>query len=158
MLIRQETADDLPRPSTTSTGLRSSRRRPATSPSRSASSARSRADEGWLPASRSSPSTRAKSSVTWCAAAGRSAAGRSVGLGPIGVLPDRQGDGFGGALMHAVLGAADALGHPVVVLLGHLDYYPRFGFVPAGSIGIPRPIRPGSRTSRLARSVLGAPR
>ena len=38
--------------------------------------------------------------------------------------------------MHAVLGAADALGNAVVVLLGHVDYYPRFGFVPAASIGI----------------------
>ena len=65
----------------------------------------------------------------------------ALGLGPIGVLPDRQGDGFGGALMHAVLGAADALGYPVVVLLGHLDYYPRFGFVPATSIGID-PVEP----------------
>jgi putative acetyltransferase len=60
----------------------------------------------------------------------------ALGLGPIGVLPERQRDGFGGALMHAVLGAADALEHPVVVLLGHLEYYPRFGFVPAGSVGI----------------------
>jgi putative acetyltransferase len=41
--------------------------------------------------------------------------------------------------MHAVLGAADALGHAVVVLLGHVDYYPRFGFVPAASMGIDAP-------------------
>lgn len=60
----------------------------------------------------------------------------ALGLGPIGVLPDLQGGGVGGALMHAALGAADALDFPVVVLLGHLDYYPRFGFVPADSIGI----------------------
>lgn len=66
----------------------------------------------------------------------------AVGLGPIGVLPDRQSHGFGSALMHAVLGAADALDHAVVVLLGHLDYYPRFGFVPARSIGI-EPTDPG---------------
>lgn len=60
----------------------------------------------------------------------------AVGLGPVGVLPDRQGIGVGGALMHAVLGAADALGYPVVVLLGHLDYYPRFGFTAASTLGI----------------------
>ena len=60
----------------------------------------------------------------------------AVGLGPIGVLPEHQHHGVGGALMHAVLGAADALGYEVVVLLGHLDYYPRFGFVPADSVGI----------------------
>jgi putative acetyltransferase len=38
--------------------------------------------------------------------------------------------------MHAVLGAADALDEQLVVLLGHRDYYPRFGFVPAADLGI----------------------
>ena len=38
--------------------------------------------------------------------------------------------------MHAVIAAADALDYPLIALLGHLDYYPRFGFVPAASIGI----------------------
>ena len=42
--------------------------------------------------------------------------------------------------MHAVLGAADALGEPVVVLLGHRDYYPRFGFRPAADLGIAPPV------------------
>jgi putative acetyltransferase len=37
--------------------------------------------------------------------------------------------------MHAVLGAADALDEPLVVLLGHPDYYPRFGFRPAAVDG-----------------------
>lgn len=63
----------------------------------------------------------------------------ALGLGPIGVLPAHQGSGVGGALMHAALSAADALGYPVVVLLGHLDYYPRFGFGPAVSLGITPP-------------------
>lgn len=67
---------------------------------------------------------------------GRLGDAAALGLGPIGVLPDRQGHGVGAALMHAVLGAADALGYPVVVLLGHLDYYPRFGFLAAGTLGI----------------------
>ena len=62
-----------------------------------------------------------------------------AGLGPIGVLPELQGQGVGHALMHAVLGAADALGYPAVVLLGHTDYYPRFGFVPAAALGIVPP-------------------
>jgi putative acetyltransferase len=61
------------------------------------------------------------------------------GLGPIGVLPDRQGDGVGSALMHAVLGAADALGEPFVVLLGDPAYYRRFGFVAAREHGIEAP-------------------
>lgn len=62
-----------------------------------------------------------------------------VGLGPVGVLPAHQGRHVGHALMHAVLGAADALGYPLVVLLGHTDYYPRFGFVPAETLGVTPP-------------------
>lgn len=62
-----------------------------------------------------------------------------IGLGPIGVLPEHQGRHVGHALMHAVLAAADALDYPLVVLLGHVDYYPRFGFLPAASLGIVAP-------------------
>ena len=67
-------------------------------------------------------------------------AGRpALGLGPLGVLPGTQRGGVGTALMHAVLGAADALGEPLVALLGHTGYYPRFGFVPAATLGIIAP-------------------
>ena len=59
-----------------------------------------------------------------------------LALGPIGVLPDLQSRGVGSALMHAVLGAADALDEPLVGLLGSLDYYPRFGFQPAERLGV----------------------
>jgi putative acetyltransferase len=64
----------------------------------------------------------------------------ALGLGPLGVRPTHQKSGVGGALMHAVLGAADALDEPVVVLLGHTDYYPRFGFQPASTFGITPPV------------------
>lgn len=63
----------------------------------------------------------------------------ALGLGPLGVLPDHQGRGVGHALVHAVVGAADALGFPVVVLLGSTDYYRRFGFVSARTLGITPP-------------------
>jgi putative acetyltransferase len=62
-----------------------------------------------------------------------------LGLGPLAVTPESQGAGVGSALVHAVLGAADALGEPLVVLLGHTDYYPRFGFRPAAELGIAAP-------------------
>jgi putative acetyltransferase len=64
-----------------------------------------------------------------------------LGLGPLSVHPGRQSRGVGTALMHAVLGAADALGEPLVVLLGSTGYYPRFGFRLAAEYGItpPRP-------------------
>jgi putative acetyltransferase len=51
-----------------------------------------------------------------------------VALGPIGVARRFQGQGLGGALMHTVLGAADALGEPLVGLLGDPRFYQRFGF------------------------------
>ncbi|MEE9416777.1 MAG: N-acetyltransferase [Acidimicrobiales bacterium] len=63
----------------------------------------------------------------------------SVGLGPIGVLPELQGEGVGSALMHAVIAAADALGEPLIALLGSPDYYRRFGFVPSTDVGITPP-------------------
>ena len=62
-----------------------------------------------------------------------------VALGPIGVLPDRHGNGIGSAMMHAVLGAADALGEPLVGLLGSREFYDRFGFQPAADFGIAAP-------------------
>jgi putative acetyltransferase len=51
-----------------------------------------------------------------------------LALGPLSVRPDSQRRGVGSALMHAVLGAADALGEPLVALLGSPAYYARFGF------------------------------
>lgn len=59
-----------------------------------------------------------------------------LALGPLSVRPDRQRRGVGQALMHAVLGAGDALGEPLVALLGSTAYYPRFGFRPASEYGI----------------------
>jgi len=59
-----------------------------------------------------------------------------LGLGPLSVHPDHQRRGVGLALMHAVLGAADALGEPLVVLLGDPGYYSRFGFRLAHEYGI----------------------
>jgi putative acetyltransferase len=64
-------------------------------------------------------------------------------VGPVAVLPDRQRRGIGSALMNAAIELATERGEPLLVLLGHADYYPRFGFEPARSIGIeaPRPWR-----------------
>lgn len=70
---------------------------------------------------------------------GRLADRPALGLGPLSVHPAHQGRGIGSALMHALLGAADAMGEPVVVLLGEPRLYSRFGFVPAGGLGIESP-------------------
>lgn len=63
-----------------------------------------------------------------------------LAIGPLSVHPDHQGHGVGLALMHAVLGAADALDEPLVVLLGDPGYYSRFGFRLAEEYGIMPPV------------------
>lgn len=67
-------------------------------------------------------------------------AGRpTLGLGPLGVRRAFQRRGAGQALMHAVIGAADALDEPAVFLLGDPVFYGRFGFVPAASVRVIAP-------------------
>lgn len=63
----------------------------------------------------------------------------ALGLGPIGVLPSHQRRGVGLALVHASIGAADALDEPLIALLGSTVYYPRFGFVSSATLGITAP-------------------
>ena len=62
-----------------------------------------------------------------------------LGLGPLGVRPDRQRTGVGTALVHALLAVAEAADERLVALLGSPDYYRRFGFVPAAELGITAP-------------------
>jgi putative acetyltransferase len=51
-----------------------------------------------------------------------------LALAPMGVLPDRQRQGVGSVLMREGLRRAAATDFPLVVVVGHADYYPRFGF------------------------------
>jgi putative acetyltransferase len=60
-------------------------------------------------------------------------------LAPLSVTPERQKDGIGGALIKEGAARADALGEPLVVLVGHPAYYPRFGFEPARPLGLDPP-------------------
>jgi len=57
-------------------------------------------------------------------------------LGPLAVLPEFQRKGVGSKLVYAGLNECRRLGHMIVVLAGHPEYYPRFGFVPAKARGI----------------------
>lgn len=63
-----------------------------------------------------------------------------LALAPLAVHPGHQGRGVGGALLEAGLGAADARGEPMVLVLGHPAYYSRFGFEPARRHGIDPPL------------------
>ena len=49
-------------------------------------------------------------------------------LAPLAVVPARQRSGIGDALTRAGIEQCRALGVPAVIVLGHADYYPRFGF------------------------------
>lgn len=55
----------------------------------------------------------------------------SLALAPMAVRPDLQKQGIGRQLIMQGLNKAKELGHKSVIVLGHEDYYPKFGFVPA---------------------------
>lgn len=60
----------------------------------------------------------------------------ALALAPCAVLPPYQKQGAGTAVIRAALEAARAAGENLVIVLGHADYYPRFGFRPASRLGI----------------------
>lgn len=59
-----------------------------------------------------------------------------MGLAPMAVLPGQQGKGIGSALIETGLQACREADASAVIVLGHADYYPRFGFVPASRFGV----------------------
>lgn len=59
-----------------------------------------------------------------------------MGLGPMGVVPDRQRCGIGSQLVREGLARCEKLGAVAAVVLGHPDYYPRFGFATASARNI----------------------
>jgi putative acetyltransferase len=61
---------------------------------------------------------------------------RIMGLAPMAVSPEQQRKGVGSALVRAGITACRDLGYEAVVVLGHAEYYPRFGFVPASRFGL----------------------
>ena len=62
-----------------------------------------------------------------------------LAIGPVAVRPSAQRRGVGSALMYAAMSLAMARGAPALVLLGHADYYPRFGFESARGVGLQPP-------------------
>jgi len=59
-----------------------------------------------------------------------------MGLAPLAVRPDRQRQGIGSQLVRRGLDILRARGCPFVVVVGHPEYYPRFGFEPASKRGL----------------------
>lgn len=61
---------------------------------------------------------------------------RAVGLAPMCVAPECQRSGIGSQLVRHGLEACRRAGYDAVVVLGHVDYYPRFGFLRASDHGL----------------------
>jgi putative acetyltransferase len=61
----------------------------------------------------------------------------ALALAPLAVVPSRQRQGVGSLLVREGLRACAQQGHRIVVVLGHRDYYPRFGF----SAALARPLK-----------------
>lgn len=72
------------------------------------------------------PVTIESDSGTWSA----------LGLAPMAVAPGCQRQGIGSALVRAGLEACKQINQPIVFVLGHPEYYPRFGFVSAPPLGL----------------------
>ena len=60
----------------------------------------------------------------------------ALALAPMAVRPDRQRQGIGSVLVHAGLRLARERDWRAVIVLGHKEYYPRFGF----SAALARPL------------------
>lgn len=58
-----------------------------------------------------------------------------MGLAPLAMVPERQRQGIGSLLVRRGLDLLRADGCPFVIVLGHPEYYPRFGFERASAQG-----------------------
>jgi len=56
-------------------------------------------------------------------------------LAPLAVVPDAQKKGIGGKLIKYGLQVLSESGVDLVFVLGYPEYYPRYGFEPAGRLG-----------------------
>lgn len=57
-------------------------------------------------------------------------------LGPMAVLPEYQRKGVGSELVKKGNDRLKDEGCPFIIVLGHAEYYPRFGFKPASAYGV----------------------
>jgi putative acetyltransferase len=61
-------------------------------------------------------------------------------LAPLAIIPESQKKGIGGMLIKEGLKILKARGTELVFVLGHMDYYPKFGFIPdANALGLEAP-------------------
>jgi len=60
-------------------------------------------------------------------------------LAPLAIVPEAQKQGIGGQLIQKGLELLSIVGIDLVFVLGHPEYYPRYGFKPAGVLGFEAP-------------------
>ncbi|MBS5936908.1 GNAT family N-acetyltransferase [Clostridium sp.] len=70
---------------------------------------------------------------------GESISYETLALAPLAVLPEYQKSGIGKILMNKVIERARELGYKSIVVLGHENYYPKFGFEKASKYGVKAP-------------------
>ncbi|TYS67796.1 N-acetyltransferase [Sutcliffiella horikoshii] len=63
----------------------------------------------------------------------------SLALAPVSVTPEYQNKGIGSTLIREAVQRAGELGYNSIIVLGHQDYYPKFGFKSASLWGISAP-------------------
>ncbi|MFD3870555.1 GNAT family N-acetyltransferase [Streptomyces sp. NPDC058623] len=99
-----------------------------------------RADASWLPglsyvAEAPDGSVAAHALLTRCTVD----AAPALALAPVATAPAHQRAGAGSSVVRALLAAARERGEALVLVLGHPEYYARFGFAPASRFGIRAP-------------------
>jgi len=140
MYVRRETADDAEQVRAVIAAAFARPGRPDAVPAEVVLVDELRASDAWLPAL-SLVATGSDGRVVGhvLCTRGRVESAGVLALGPLGVHPDQQRRGVGRALVHSVLGAADALAEPLVALLGDPGYYAQFGFRSSERFGITAP-------------------
>lgn len=80
----------------------------------------------------------------------------AVALAPMAVFPAHQRNGIGGALIRSGLDSLRERGERIVIVLGHPDYYPRFGFSTEKARGLASPFPPDAfMAAELSFNALG---
>jgi putative acetyltransferase len=80
----------------------------------------------------------------------------ALALAPMAVLPEYQNKGIGTLLVQHGLEACKKLGYSIVIVVGHPEYYPRFGFRPARAYGIEAPFEVPDEAFMVLELVPGA--
>jgi putative acetyltransferase len=83
---------------------------------------------------------------------------RAMSLAPLAILPEFQRLGFGAALVRAGLAECARVAQPVVVVVGHPEYYPQFGFRSARAAGLEVPFEANDAAFMVWEAFPGAAR